>query len=196
MRSLRDAVAKLLAEQRHADTDDLLHRLVAARDPESGRAMDDEQLVDNLLTFYLAGHETTAKALTWTLYLLSRSPEWQARLAAEVRDVAGDAPLEARHVEKLVLVEQVIKESMRLFPPVPLMSRQAVVDTRIEGLDIPAGMSILMPIYALHRHSKRWGHPDEFDPDRFAVGREEAIPRYNTCRSARVLASASACRSR
>jgi cytochrome P450 len=178
MRSLRDAVAKLLAEQRHADTDDLLHRLVAARDPDSGRAMDDEQLVDNLLTFYLAGHETTAKALTWTLYLLSRFPDWQARLAAEVREVAGDAPVEARHVEKLVLVEQVIKESMRLFPPVPLMSRQAVADTRIEGLDIPAGMSILMPIYAIHRHAKRWENPDQFDPGRFARGREEAIPRY------------------
>jgi cytochrome P450 len=178
MRALRDAVATLLAEQRKADGDDLLHRLVAARDPESGRAMDDEQLVDNLLTFYLAGHETTAKALTWTLYLLSRFPEWQARLAAEVREVAGDAPVDAHHVERLVLVSQVVKESMRLFPPVPLMSRQAVADARIEGLDIPAGTSILMPIYAIHRHSRRWEHPDQFDPDRFAPGREEAIPRY------------------
>ena len=81
-------------------------------------------------------------------------------------------------MEKLVLVEQVIKESMRLFPPVPLMSRQAVADTRIEGLDIRAGMSILMPIYAIHRHAKRWEHPDEFDPTRFAPGTEAAIPRY------------------
>ena len=177
-RALRAAVARLLAVQREAGGDDLLHRLVAARDPESGRAMDDEQLVDNLLTFYLAGHETTAKALTWTLYLLSRSPEWQSRLAAEVRGVAGDAPIEARHIDKLVLVQQVLKESMRLFPPVPLMSRQAVADARIEGLEIPAGMSILMPIYAIHRHTKRWEHPDQFDPDRFAAGREEGIPRY------------------
>src|SRR6185436_6963424 len=177
-RALRAAVARLLAVQREAGGDNLLHRLVAARDPESGRAMDDEQLVDNLLTFYLAGHETTAKALTWTLYLLSRSPEWQSRLAAEVRGVAGDSPIEARHIDKLVLVQQVLKESMRLFPPVPLMSRQAVADARIEGLEIPAGMSILMPIYAIHRHTKRWEHPDQFDPDRFAAGREEGIPRY------------------
>jgi cytochrome P450 len=178
MRSLRDAVGKLLAAQRGAGGDNLLHRLVAARDPESGRAMDDDQLVDNLLTFYLAGHETTAKALTWTLYLLSRSPEWQERLVAEIRAVAGDSPLEATHVEKLVLAQQVLKESMRLFPPVPIMSRQAVAGAKIEGLDIPAGMSILMPIYAIHRHAKRWERPDQFDPDRFAPGREEAIPRY------------------
>ena len=178
MRSLRDAVATLLREQRDAGGDNLLHRLVAARDPESGRAMDDGQLVDNLLTFYLAGHETTAKALTWTLYLLSRSREWTDRLGDEIRAVAGDAPIEAQHVDRLVLVQQVLKESMRLYPPVPIMSRQAVAATKIEGLDIPAGMSILMPIYAIHRHAKRWENPDQFDPSRFAPGREDAIPRY------------------
>jgi len=178
LQALRRSVAQLLRERRDADGDNLLQRLVAARDPESGRAMDDQQLVDNLLTFYLAGHETTAKALTWTLYVLSRSPEWQGRLIAEIRAVAGDAPLEARHVERLVLVEQVLKESMRLFPPVPMMSRQAIADVKVDGLDIPAGMSILMPIYAIHRHAKRWPHPDQFDPDRFAPGREQEIPRY------------------
>ena len=180
MRTLRDTVAKLLREQRETgkDKDNLLTRLVAARDPESGRAMDDEQLVDNLLTFYLAGHETTAKALTWTLYLLARSPEWTQRLVEEIRAVTGGAPVQAAHVEKLVLVEQVIKESMRLFPPVPIMSRQAVAATRIEGLDVPSGMSVLMPIYAIHRHAKRWERPDEFDPARFAPDKEASIPRY------------------
>jgi cytochrome P450 len=180
MRTLRDAVARLLAEQREraADSDNLLTRLVAARDPETGRAMDEEQLVDNLLTFYLAGHETTAKALTWTLYLLARFPEWGARLAEEVEAVTQGASVEAGHLDKLVLVQQVLKESMRLYPPVPIMSRQAVAQTRIEGLAVVPGMSILMPIYALHRHERRWQRPDEFDPTRFAPGREAAIPRY------------------
>jgi cytochrome P450 len=140
--------------------------------------MDDEQLVDNLLTFYLAGHETTAKALTWTLYLLARSPEWAARLVDEVKAVTHGATVDAAHLEKLVLLQQVIKESMRLYPPVPIMSRQAVAATRIEGLAIAPGTSILIPIYALHRHARRWERADEFDPARFAPGAEAAIPRY------------------
>jgi cytochrome P450 len=180
MRTLRDAVAALLAEQRATagGADNLLTRLVAARDPESGRGMDDEQLVDNLLTFYLAGHETTAKALTWTLYLLARSPEWAARLVDEVKAVTQGAGVEAGHLDRLVMLQQVLKESMRLYPPVPIMSRQAVAATRIEGLAIAPGMSILMPIYALHRHARRWERADEFDPTRFAPGAEGAIPRY------------------
>ncbi len=122
MRTLRQAVARLLREQRETqrDADSLLTRLVAARDPESGRAMDDEQLVDNLLTFYLAGHETTAKALTWTLFLLARSGDWSERLAREIREVTAGKPVDASHVERLVLVQQVLKESMVAHPALPV----------------------------------------------------------------------------
>src|SRR5258706_334655 len=104
-----------------------------ARPPDAVHAIDDEQLVDNLLTFSLAGHETTAKALTWTLYLLARSPDWTGRLEREIERVTGGAAVRAEHVEKLAGVQQVIKESMRLYPPVPMMSRQAVADARIDG---------------------------------------------------------------
>ena len=180
MRELRAEVARLLRRERDTPGgDNLLNRLVAARDPETGRGMDDEQLVDNLLTFYLAGHDTTAKALTWTLYLLARSPEWMKRVADEVRNVAGDAPVDAAHVERLQLTQQVLKESMRLYPPVPMMSRQAIAATRIEGLAVEPGMSVIFPIYAIHRHAKRWERADAFDPARFAPEREQAIPRYH-----------------
>jgi cytochrome P450 len=158
--------------------DDLMRRLIAARDPETGRSMGDEQLVDNLLTFYLAGHETTAKALTWTLYLLARSPEWTAALEEEIERVTGGAAIRSEHVAGLVKVQQVIKESMRLYPPVPMMSRQAIADATIDGHAIRAGTSILLPIYAIHRHAKRWDRPDEFDPTRFSPEKETAIPRY------------------
>ena len=180
MRGLRDTVMNLLRQQREVGhrADDLLQRLVAARDPESGRAMDDEQLVDNLLTFYLAGHDTTARALAWTLYLVARFPEWGEALRDEIDRVTAGARIEAAHVERLVLVQQVVKESMRLYPPVPIMSRQAVADAVIDGREVRAGMSILMPIYALHRHARRWERPDEFDPARFAPGAEGSIPRY------------------
>ncbi len=177
--ALRSAVAALIRERRAGGgPDDLMHRLMAARDPESGRAMDDAQLADNLLTFYLAGHETTARALAWTLYLLSRSPEWSAALEEEVARVTGGAPVEAAHVERLVLVQQVLKESMRLYPPVPMMSRQAVAGTSLGGHAIRAGSSVLIPIYAIHRHRARWEDPDAFDPARFAPDKEAAIPRY------------------
>lgn len=158
MRTLRSRVAGLLRE-RAGPTDDLVQRLVDARDPETGRAMDERRLVDNLLTFYLAGHETTAKALTWTLYLLARYPEWAARLEADP-SIAG----------------RVLQESMRLYPPVPIMSRQCVADAVVDGRPVRAGMSMLIPIYAIHRHRARWKSPDDFDPDRFLD--EAAIARY------------------
>ena len=178
MRTLRTTVARLLREQRGSQGDNLMHRLIAARDPETGRSMDDDQLVDNLLTFYLAGHETTARALTWTLYLLARSPEWNALLEDEIGRVAGGGAIEAQHLDKLVLVQQVLKESMRLYPPVPIMSRQAIADARLGEHAVRAGTSILKPIYAIHRHAKRWERAQEFDPARFAPEGEAAIPRY------------------
>ncbi len=178
--ALRSAVANMLRKRREAPegTQDLMHRLIAARDPETGQSMDDEQLVDNLLTFYLAGHETTAKALTWTLYLLARSAQWTELLRDEIEGVTSGRPVTGEHVEKLVLVQQVVKEAMRLYPPVPMMSRQAVADTQLEGHAIKSGTSILMPIYVIHRHRKRWTEPDAFVPTRFATGNEADIPRY------------------
>jgi cytochrome P450 len=178
--ALRSAVAALIRERRAGGgPDDLMHRLMAARDPESGQAMDDERLIDNLLTFYLAGHETTARALAWTLYLLSRSPEWSAALEEEVARVAGGEPVAAAHIERLVLVQQVLKESMRLFPPVPMMSRQAVADTVLGAHAIRAGSSVIIPIYAIQRHAARWEDPHAFDPARFSPDREAALGRYH-----------------
>jgi len=180
VRALRAAVGALIAERRaHPGTkDDLLHRLMQARDPESGQSMNDEQLVDNLLTFYLAGHETTAKALTWTLYLLACSPGWTHALEEEIARVTGGAEVNAGHIEQLMLTQQVLKESMRLYPPVPLMTRQAVADTQLGASKVRAGTSVVMPIYAIHRHAKRWADADAFDPARFAPEKEAAIPRY------------------
>jgi cytochrome P450 len=178
--ALRAAVAALITERRAQPEakDDLLHRLMQARDPETGQSMNDGQLVDNLLTFYLAGHETTAKALTWTLYLLARSPQWTRALEEEIARVTGGVQVHAEHIDKLVLTQQVLKESMRLYPPVPMMTRQAVAATRLGDHPIRAGTSVVMPIYAIHRHAKRWADADDFDPARFAPEKEAAIPRY------------------
>ena len=183
-RMLRAAVAAMLRERRGVEEkpggspDDLMHRLMRAQDPESGQSMNEERLIDNLLTFYLAGHETTARALAWTLYLVARSPGWSAALEEEIGRVTGGGPVGSAHIERLVLVQQVLKESMRLYPPVPLLSRQCVAATRLDGVDIAPGATVVMPIYAMHRHAKRWEDPDAFDPTRFAPEREAKIPRY------------------
>ncbi len=178
--SLRSAVATMVGERRSGveAPDDLMHRLMIAHEPETGAPMNDEQLIDNLLTFYLAGHETTAMALTWTLYLLALSPEWTNTLKSEIARVAGGAPVAAEHIDRLVLTQQVLKESMRVYPPVPLLSRQAATDVTIGSHAIKAGTSIVMPIYAIHRHRKLWQDPNLFDPTRFAPENEGKISRY------------------
>jgi cytochrome P450 len=180
-RRLRSAVAALVAERRANPTgkDDLLQRLANAKNPETGAQMPDELLIDNLLTFFMAGHETTAKALTWTLFLLARAPHWGDRIAEEVRQVAGDGPLKPEHIDKLVITTQVLKESMRLYPPAPIMSRQARVDSELGGVPIKAGTQIIIPIYAIQRHRRRWTNPDHFEPGRFTPEAEAQIPRYH-----------------
>ena len=180
-RWLRSAVAALVAERRAnpIGKDDLLQRLANAKNPETGAQMPDELLLDNLLTFFLAGHETTAKALTWTLYLLARAPDWENRILDEVRRVASDDPIRPDHIDKLVITTQVLKESMRLYPPAPIMSRQATVATELGGVPINAGTQIIIPIYAIQRHRRRWANPDHFDPTRFAPETEAQIPRYH-----------------
>jgi cytochrome P450 len=163
-------VARRRAEQR--DDSDIIARLGAAIDPETGQPMSDERLVDNLCTFLAAGHETTAKALTWALYLLARAPEWQDRVRQEVRAVCGAGPVEARHLDQLSVTQRVLKESMRLYPPAPILSRTAAREVDLGGWRIGAGTIIVLPIFAIHRHRKLWHDPDRFDPDRFLPDRE------------------------
>lgn len=181
IRTLRTSVLGLIARRREngEPTADLMRRLMEAKDPETGRPMSDEQLVDNLLTFYLAGHETTAKALTWTLYLLAHAPEWEQRVLDEVRTVAGDDPITGEMADKLVVTQQVLKESMRLFPPAPQIGRSALKDHMLGPHKIAAGTAVTIPIYAIQRHRHYFPDPDRFDPTRFAPEREAAISRYH-----------------
>ncbi len=178
-RQLRAAVAGILARRCAAglEGDDLLARLARAQDPETGAPMSEKQLIDNLITFLAAGHETTAKALTWALYLLARAPEWQERIRREVSAVAGDGRVSAEHLDKLVVTRAVLEEAMRLYPPAPVMTRQSAGATQLGGAAIPAGVLITIPIFAVHRHRRLWDDPDRFDPDRFSPERRGKIPR-------------------
>lgn len=176
---MRSAVASVLERRRAAGAEgnDITARLIRARDPETGAPMSDSQLIDNLLTFLAAGHETTAKALTWALYLLARAPEWQQKLHDEAISASGDHGLDARSLDALVLTKQVVKETMRLYPPAPVMTRITLAPMRLDDAELPAGTTIVIPIYALHRHEKLWESPGTFDPVRFTPEREAKYAR-------------------
>lgn len=169
LRQLRSDVDRMIARRRTAPArGDLLDLLMAAIDPETGRAMDDETLRDNLLGFILAGFGTTAMALTWSLYLLSQHPPSVARLRAEVDSVTGGEPVGPEHLNRLVFTRQVINETLRLYPSAHSMTRVCSRTTRIGDLTVRAGQRVIIPIYALHRHRLWWQDPGRFDPDRFA----------------------------
>jgi cytochrome P450 len=181
---IRTELGKIVSGRRaaRAEHDDLLGRLMSARGAEDGAALSETELVDNLATFLVAGHETTAKALTWTLYLLARAPEWQDRIRAEVAAVAAERTIAAGDLDRLVVTEMVLKEAMRLYPPAPVMSRQAAADGMLGGHAIKTNALITIPIYAMHRHRQLWDDPDRFDPERFApavsgkLGRTQFMP--------------------
>lgn len=167
---LRKAVAQLVKARRAeaATGDDLLARFLRASDAETGQSMSNELLTDNILSFLIAGFDTTAFALTWTLYLIARSPEWEDRMLEEVRRVVGEGPVTSAHVAQLVTVQQVLKESLRLFPTAPVIVRDIVDDVEFDGVTVPKHTLGFIPIYAIHRHRSFWEDPDRFDPNRFS----------------------------
>jgi cytochrome P450 len=148
--------------------DDLLDHMLNAEDSETGRRMTPTDILHNMQFFIVAGHETTALALSWSLLLLAGYPELQERARAEARAVLGDAPAGAEHLPSMPYVRQVIEESMRLYPPVGLLARNVRQPDVLCGRDIQPGDVIFLPIYALHRHEMWWRQPNAFDPDNFA----------------------------
>lgn len=155
---------------------DLLDLLLASADPDTQRTMTPEELRDNLLTFVIAGHETTALTLCWSLYLLAFDPSIQDRVRNEVRTVLNGRMASADDVKNLGYTKQVIEESLRLYSPAAFLSRKAIKADTLCGREVRAGDIIILPLYALHRHHLLWDNPHHFDPDRFAPGHK--IDRY------------------
>jgi cytochrome P450 len=169
----------LIAARRSASEgrDDLLSVLLAAVDEEGGR-MSERQLRDEMMTLFLAGHETTAGALTWTWYLLSQHPAVEAKLHEEIdRVLAGREPGMSDLVN-LPYSDMVIRESMRLYPPAPGIAREPVEDVSIGGYDVRKGSLIVIHSYAMQRDDRYFPDAERYDPERFAAGWEERIPRY------------------
>lgn len=171
VRYMRARVSAMIERRRASPPrEDLIDLLLNARDKETGRAMTARELEDNLLTFLAAGHETTALALTWSVYLLSQNTGAAERIRTEVARTCGTEPIASSHVGQLTFTKQVLYEAMRLYPPVPVLSRVAARDCKLAGVSVRRGDAVVIPIYALHRHDLYWRDPDSFDPNRFEPG--------------------------
>ena len=179
-RSLTKLVAQLTARRREeaAEHFDYLAMLMSARDKESGAPMSERELIDEVMTLIVAGHETTASGLNWTWYLLSQHPQAEARLHAEIDAAPEVAAPGLADMEALGYTQQVINEALRLYPPGWLLSRRTIEADLLGGYPVQAGTNVLLPLYLLHRHPGFWKDPEAFSPERFAPEREGERPRF------------------
>ena len=176
MRRIADAAIDSRRATGRGDVPDLLDLLLEGEDPKTGRKMTTSELRDNLLTFIVAGHETTALTLSWALYLCAFDQDVQDAARAEVQAVLGDRAATAADIANLPLIRRIIDETLRLYPPAAFLSREAMVADELCGREIRVGDTVVLPIYALHRHHLLWDNPDQFDPSRFSD--PKAIDRF------------------
>lgn len=174
-----DSVIMPLIEARRRsgeDTGDLLSMLMLAQD-EGGHGMSDKQVRDEAVTIVLAGHETTANALTWAWVLLAQHPEAEAKLHAELDEVLGGELPTLAHLRDLTYTDLVIKETLRLYPPIPEFARQALEDVQLGEYVIPKGTIVMIPVFAMHHDARWFDEPDAFRPERFAKDTGKALPK-------------------
>jgi cytochrome P450 len=174
-RALYAVVDDLIARRKRAgvDGDDLLSRLLAARDADTGEAMDEQQVRDEALIFLLAGHETTSTAITFSLHLLGRHPEEQERVHAELAEVLGGRAPGMAELPALERSAMALKEAMRLYPPAYATGRRAEAEDEIGGYRIPQGANMVVSQWATHRHPRFWDDPEAYHPERFTRERED-----------------------
>ena len=143
---------------------DLATKIMTNADPETGARFSTEEMVDQVAIFFLAGHETSASALAWTLYLMAIYPEWQERVAEEAAALEDDS---FAAVSRLRISRDVFREALRLYPPVPMMVREATCPERFRDREVPKGSQLVLSPWHLHRHERLWDNPDGFDPERW-----------------------------
>ncbi|WP_319824094.1 cytochrome P450 [Thalassovita sp.] len=158
---------RMLAIRAGTAPDDLATKIMTTPDPQTGDCFDTDEMVDQVAIFFLAGHETSASALAWALYLLALYPDWQDRIAAEARETIDPETIYFSTVSKLALSRSVFREALRLYPPVPMMVREATKDEKLRDRVVRKGSQIVLSPWHLHRHERLWNNPDAFDPARF-----------------------------
>jgi cytochrome P450 len=180
MRRLNDRISEIVAQkQRHGDRGrSFLTMLMSARDSETGAVMSDRQLHEEILGMLQQGHDTVGESLAWTWYLLSLHPEVERKLHREIVQVIGDRDPVVADLPKLQYAHMVLQESLRLYPPVWVIPRDAIKDDEIGGCRVAAGSTILLSPYITHRHPGFWENPEAFDPERFAPAATTHRPRH------------------
>ncbi len=186
-RAIRSLIAEMTAARaaeiaRGRAPDDLATKIMTTPDPETGARFATAEMVDQVAIFFLAGHETSASALAWALYLLACDPDWQAAVAAEAQAVLGrdGDPPALGQVARLTAARDVFREALRLYPPVPMMVRTAARAERFRGRAVAPGAQVVLSPWHLHRHARFWDRPDVFDPARWQTpaGRRSARDAY------------------
>ena len=177
---LKSAIMNIIDERRRSGEDrgDLLSMLLLAQDEDSGAQLSDQQVHDEAMTLFIAGHETTANALSWALYLLSLHPQVEAKLLDELQAVLGGRVPTMADLRQLTYTDMVIKETMRLYPPAWMITRIAKEDVEIGGYAVVAGSIVLVSQYVMHHHPYYWERPEEFQPERFAEEWDQSIPKF------------------
>lgn len=180
IRRLDQVVYRMIAARRRSveDRGDLLSILLHAQDADDGTGMTDQQVRDEVMTLFMAGHETTAVALSWTWYLLAQYPEVDGRLAEELRTVLGARPPTAADLPRLPYTGMVVSESMRLYPPVYAIGRQAATPTEVAGHPVAAGVIVVLPTWVVQRDPRWFEEPEAFRPERWEDERAHRLPRY------------------
>ncbi len=179
---VHQSIETLLTQRRNSPEsdwpDDLLSRLMKVRDEETGQAMSASLLRDESITTFFAGHETTARTMTFTWYALAANPKVTERLHAELDRVLSGRPPTVEDLRQLPFTLAVVKEVLRLYPAAPFYVRDALEDDKLAGFDVPAGAAVMLSPYYTHRHPKFWTDPDVFDPDRWTKDKEEGRHHY------------------
>lgn len=178
LKVLNDTIYPLIAEGRKNPKDDLLSMMLEMRDAHSGEGMSDQQARDEVVTIFFAGHETTAATMAWTFYLLSQHPSVEERMREEVKTVLNGRPPTFADLPRLIYMQQVINEVLRLYPAAYLFAREAVVEDVIDGYPIPANTMIFISPFVTHRDPNFWPDPERFDPERFSSEQVADRPRH------------------
>jgi cytochrome P450 len=180
IRRLERILVSIIAQRRKSGEDrgDLLSMLLHAQDEDSGRRMSDRQLRDEVMTLFMAGHETTANTLAWTWFLLAGHPDAEARLHAELDLVLDGRPPTVADLPRLAYTERVVNETLRVFPTVWVVGREAIEPVELDGYRIPAGTTVFMPQWVIHRDGRWYDDPEVFRPERWEGGLIQRIHRY------------------